>query len=694
MTKPEKLCRTTTLKPGMIDHGSQDESDVSLGASCEDDWDASDDTRESDDLSEMGESYLPSRSSETNGNILESDIPVENSPGHATRSVLQAPNHNDTPSHLASQASSSQWIMIGSGEQNPELPLSQQIYEAFSSTDKTWISDKQINRLIQPGPVTCELERTMGSQHGPNAIKKLAEKVCQDVEVQRPEGGLRIKSFRKIFTILVIIREVPMISRFVEDDVSDLDLPLQRTNDGTGLCRRGDLSKLSHEQGNCCHGWDRFRVDDFERYQYATLAPCFEQSQYNNVPHLVLMNDAALPFVYPDGDDSERHGGYGRVFMVRIHSEYHKFRDLEKAKRGFAIKQIIRGGKKKFDAEVNVLKKFCGSLRHRHVVSVLATYEHRSMFHLIFYRADGNLFDYWKKINPCPEFTYESVKFLAKQCHGIAEGLLRLHRHWTLVKASSIPLFHEEEELKRQSSMSIDTQTSPIKSFHSSLDDLMDRRLIMESRCAKMYQSTSRSRSYWWNEERPSRMVNNPLDEYSELVEKHGRHGDLKPENILWYSDEGNFKICDYGEAELNSRLTKTGMRPELAMSMSYRPPEFDLEPKMIRQSYDIWSLGCVYMEFITWLLGGRELLEKFTKSRLSMDLTWPQAMRTDTFFVILPADDPDYKKEETAEPDGNRRQSIGRGKKRYFAQCKPAVVEVCHCRCTEQHPNDRLSNH
>jgi serine/threonine protein kinase len=126
------------------------------------------------------------------------------------------------------------------------------------------------------------------------------------------------------------------------------------------------------------------------------------------------------------------------------------------------------------------------------------------------------------------------------------------------------------------------------------------------------------------------------------LAKKYGRHGDINPGNILWYDDshnevgtlKGTLKLADFGQAELNSLLSRTKPR-SVANTMTYRPPECDLQPKIIRQSYDIWCLGCVYLEFITWLLGGEPLLLKFASKRMTADV-FQNNQLTDTFFQIV----------------------------------------------------------
>lgn len=124
-------------------------------------------------------------------------------------------------------------------------------------------------------------------------------------------------------------------------------------------------------------------------------------------------------------------------------------------------------------------------------------------------------------------------------------------------------------------------------------------------------------------------------------AKKYGRHGDINPGNILWFGvgseDQehlsGTLKLADFGQAELNSILTKTQPK-SVANTMTYRPPECDLQHKPIRQSYDIWCLGCVFLEFVAWMLGGKKLLDDFSKKRLSPDIFW-QNKNTDTFFQV-----------------------------------------------------------
>lgn len=123
---------------------------------------------------------------------------------------------------------------------------------------------------------------------------------------------------------------------------------------------------------------------------------------------------------------------------------------------------------------------------------------------------------------------------------------------------------------------------------------------------------------------------------------RYGRHGDIKPRNMLWFSnpdnptDRGILKITDFGIAELNSKHSRSKRANwSIQFSMSYHPPECDIPGELISRSFDIWTLGCLYLEFLAWLLGGHQLFNKFLKSRLKPVPAFPDT-EGDAFFEIM----------------------------------------------------------
>lgn len=103
------------------------------------------------------------------------------------------------------------------------------------------------------------------------------------------------------------------------------------------------------------------------------------------------------------------------------------------------------------------------------------------------------------------------------------------------------------------------------------------------------------------------------------------RHGDLKPENILCFCSElpkaGDLPtdiklvIADAGHARIHEKATDLrGERTTTqAGTQTYTPPEVEVQSNKARsRRYDIWSIGCLYLEFLIWILYGSDGLEAF----------------------------------------------------------------------------------
>ncbi|OTA87084.1 hypothetical protein M434DRAFT_375961 [Hypoxylon sp. CO27-5] len=118
-----------------------------------------------------------------------------------------------------------------------------------------------------------------------------------------------------------------------------------------------------------------------------------------------------------------------------------------------------------------------------------------------------------------------------------------------------------------------------------------------------------------------------------------GRHGDIKPENILFFSTrEGNYRlvITDFGLTRFHTSSSVSNIAADRVggLSRTYRPPEYDMK-LFISQAYDMWSLGCVFLEFISWFLTGYSNTRlTFTRARLADDIS-DHNVPEDKFFNI-----------------------------------------------------------
>ncbi|KAF5121979.1 putative receptor-like protein kinase [Metarhizium anisopliae] len=100
-----------------------------------------------------------------------------------------------------------------------------------------------------------------------------------------------------------------------------------------------------------------------------------------------------------------------------------------------------------------------------------------------------------------------------------------------------------------------------------------------------------------------------------------GRHGDIKSHNVLWFKQEpganghGVLKIADFGLSRFHSQQTTKVPAHGVAVSRSYQAPEAETTAEISRP-FDIWSLGCLYLEFITWLVRGWDGVDAFSLRR------------------------------------------------------------------------------
>jgi serine/threonine protein kinase len=94
----------------------------------------------------------------------------------------------------------------------------------------------------------------------------------------------------------------------------------------------------------------------------------------------------------------------------------------------------------------------------------------------------------------------------------------------------------------------------------------------------------------------------------------YGRHGDIKPSNILCFKEKESlgdhqsyfFKLADFGSAQVWEPGWKSAQLDDMPRATPvYRAPEWDLEPRKTSRAYDIWSLGCIFLECTTWIIHG-----------------------------------------------------------------------------------------
>jgi serine/threonine protein kinase len=243
-----------------------------------------------------------------------------------------------------------------------------------------------------------------------------------------------------------------------------------------------------------------------------------------------------------------------------------------------AIKQLHSKNELNFKTEVAMLKKV-QKRKHAHLVNLLATYRYRGHFHLIFPYAHCNLRQYWQH-TPIPDFTQATIFWVLQGCRFVASALL---------------MVHEKKSTREFAVSAIESSSSGVGV--SGLEDGTQTRI-------------------------------------------YGRHGDIKAENILWFQKNddsaGVLVVADFGLMAFHTKDTRSDVPAKhITGSPSYEPPECFLHHSKISRAFDIWSLGCLYLEFVSWLVCGWKHLQRFHKVREMRGPPGPEFL-DDTFFTII----------------------------------------------------------
>ena len=122
---------------------------------------------------------------------------------------------------------------------------------------------------------------------------------------------------------------------------------------------------------------------------------------------------------------------------------------------------------------------------------------------------------------------------------------------------------------------------------------------------------------------------------------KAGYHHDLKPENILFYKDtgpRGTFEISDFGTGKVHTYRSGSYNTSSANGTLTYEAPEAAKPGRKSSRPYDVWSLGCVFLELLIWAILGFQAVEDFRRKRIGR--RYPEsltdAVEDDGFWQML----------------------------------------------------------
>lgn len=187
------------------------------------------------------------------------------------------------------------------GDSQEHLVLQDQFFEALVriyEEKKGFFPRALLSTLVTEDCVFNELTRCLKDTHTTSQIQAYAKNICEESPLPRDEDDSRppkTKSFKKIFVILVLIEKTPSISKFLEEDVNDLDLPLvkfQKGKNGSRFDLR--LPRMQDKTLECFRDWTHFKIKAFEEWQWTTVSPFFHKGTCKDVQHFPLQ-DSGFP---------------------------------------------------------------------------------------------------------------------------------------------------------------------------------------------------------------------------------------------------------------------------------------------------------------------------------------------------------------------------------------------------------------
>ncbi|KAL2073332.1 hypothetical protein VTL71DRAFT_10656 [Oculimacula yallundae] len=402
--------------------------------------------------------------------------------------------------------------------------------------------------------------------------------------IEEEDGTETTVGSHKIFVILVLIDKTSAITKFLELGLCDRDLPLQLVKHQGGS-KELRLSRCPDKRLRCFDkSWKQLHIKNFESYQWTTLSPFFARGEHSKVTFYQLQPRAILPFIAVEQEG--RTNGQRTLEFVGGFSRVSKV-DIHPDHHNF----------------------------HSHSKDQASTCFAVKCLH----SRDKSQFD--KEVEMLERFSDYTVP-----AHKHLISLLATYSQFD----NYFLIFHWADADLRRYWMEVNSMP------------IMDRETViwMVQQCtgiAEGVQAIHQSGSFTL-----------PVGTESETF---GHHGDIKPENILWFrdSDRGTLKLSDFGLAEINIHTKSMQRKSNYATSVSYQAPEVEIEGTgAIGRSYDMWTLGCLYLEFCCYQMGGWDLVARFNSERIPQDFVPGQDATT--FYTLKPVKAPDGKWKQKVE--------------------------------------------
>ncbi|KAK0732547.1 kinase-like domain-containing protein [Apiosordaria backusii] len=431
--------------------------------------------------------------------------------------------------------------------------------------------------------------------------------------------------------------------------MTDEHLPVDRKPcfEGKSPCRQRPMHKKA---------WDVFhdRIWDgilFRFYQDQGMftAPFFRKDEFI----YDLKEECVLPVTWKG---QERDGHFSKVYEAHIHPAHHEEGNHSGQPLHVALKWLkpltSESGynvETAWNHEASALEEL-NKLHHKNLIRPIAAIRCGPEHYIMFEWADGGtLREFWESQGPEPkDLNADRIMSAIEELVGVTGALSTLHGTNTRTKTGNVvrraanlagiaasrrlavppmnPMRRRQDETKdHQENIS---PASPSAKSPKNTPEIHVR-FVEPSDDGSSFRSEDPNRSY----------VNEESDASSD---EHWRHGDLKPDNILRFKKPktdksswlGTLKIADLGLAKQHAFATarRNEMTNQKYTTSHYEAPEAVANSRLPRsRRFDIWSMGCVILEFVIVILYGNKGLDAFYEQQAIRE-----NLNTDTLYFAV----------------------------------------------------------
>ncbi len=161
-------------------------------------------------------------------------------------------------------------------------------------------------------------------EHMPNAhdgeICSITDYIC-GAETDQAPSTTSSRGARKLFTVLVLMKEPARIADFYREGLRDEHLPFRRSGVHSADFR---LARDGQVPIEALESWSSLELRQFDNYQWYMLAPSFSHEKGEKALHYDLSDGTVLP-VIEYGVVSSKDGRVPAVDKARIHPDHHDF---------------------------------------------------------------------------------------------------------------------------------------------------------------------------------------------------------------------------------------------------------------------------------------------------------------------------------------------------------------------------------